>query len=235
MPKERSSPPRRSAKATSSVSAAPPTDARAAPTKRAAAKTAGDAVRQTWLLVAVATTGPSSSLRVSVWRKLRSLGALYLQQSVCLLPERPDTSRAIARLLDRVRHEGGEARLLHITLSEADERAVIEGFQAERTDEYHEVCDRTPAFLAEIEKERARGRTTYAEVEESEVDLARLRSWLDKIRGRDYFDAPGRAEAEAEVERCADALRDFEAAALQADAPPPTPVRTSRRLRAVSD
>ena len=187
-----------------------------------------------WLLITVGTTGPSSSLRVAVWRKLRSLGALYVQQSVCLLPERPDTTSAIARLLDRVRREGGEARLLHIGLAPDDEQAIIKEFQAERGDEYHEVCDRTPAFLDEIAKEQSLGRATYAEVEESEADLDRLRMWLSKITARDYFDAPGRAHAEAEVERCAAALRDFEAAALQAEAPPCAPLRSTRRLRAIA-
>ena len=39
----------------------------------------------TWLVVSVSTAGAAASLRLRVWRKLRSLGALYLQQSVCLL------------------------------------------------------------------------------------------------------------------------------------------------------
>ena len=41
-----------------------------------------------WLLITVSTPrGGSSTLRVYAWRKLRSLGAHYLQQSVCLLIE----------------------------------------------------------------------------------------------------------------------------------------------------
>src|SRR5687767_13917873 len=56
-----------------------------------------------WILVTVSTTGASSSLRVHAWRKLRSLGGVYLQQSVCILPEREETSRAVRRLADRVR------------------------------------------------------------------------------------------------------------------------------------
>jgi hypothetical protein len=77
-------------------------------------------------------------------------------------------------------------------------------------------------LLAELDQERARGRVTYAEVEESEADLERFRSWLDRIRARDYFDAPGRTEAQAAVERCAAALAAFEAEALAAEAPEPS-------------
>ena len=150
-----------------------------------------DAGTQRWLLVVTSTAGGPASLRVQVWRKLRSLGALYLQQSVCLLPDRPEVSRAVRRLLDRVRRDGGEARLLHLTLPDPDEHAqIVAAFRHERASEYAEVLERTPAFVEELATERARGRTTYAEVEESEADLERFRSWLSKIAARDYFGAP---------------------------------------------
>lgn len=176
--------------------------------------------RQRWLLITISTAGASSTLRVHVWRRLRSLGAHYLQQSVCLLPDCPETARAVARVLDRVRREHGQGQVLRITIDDpTDEQRVIDGFSAERSDEYAEVCSRTPAFLDEIASERAQGRATYTEVEESEADLARLRSWLEKIRDRDYFDAPGYTEAAAVVEHCAQTLAVFEMEALAAETP----------------
>lgn len=190
-----------------------------------------------WLLVIVSTAGAPSTLRVHVWRRLRSLGGLYLQQAVCLLPDRPETTRAVTRMLTRVRHEGGEGRMIRITVTDvAEEQAIIAGFQQERDDEYREVVSKTPAFLSEIAAERARGRITYTEVEESEADLQRLRTWLARIRARDYFGAPQANEAQAAVEACAAALAEFEAAALAAEAPEPAApatLRPGRRLRAV--
>jgi hypothetical protein len=175
-----------------------------------------------WLLLTVSTAGAPASLRVHVWRQLRSLGALYLQQSVCLLPDRPAVARAVRRLTDRIRRDGGQARLLHLILTDAAERAqIIQEFRAQRATEYAEVLERTPALLEEIASERARGRATYAEVEESEADLERFRSWLAKITARDYFGAPNAAEAIAAVERCAQALEAFEQQALAAEAPEP--------------
>ena len=187
------------------------------------------------MLVTVTTPGAPSSLRVYVWRRLRSLGALYLQQSVCLLPERADTTRAVLRLVDRVRSDGGEARVLHIALADADEeQAVIEAFRAERSDEYREVCARAPAFLVEIDGERAKGRLTYAEVEKSEADLHRLQAWLAKIHARDYFDGPGRAYAEQAVTACSQALAALETDALAADSIAAPFKSPTRHLRAVS-
>lgn len=190
-----------------------------------------------WLLVIVSTAGAPSTLRVHVWRRLRSLGGLYLQQAVCLLPDRPETTRAVTRVLSRVRDEGGEGRMIRISITDsAEEQAVIAEFQHERADEYREVISKTPAFLQEIAAERAKGRATYTEVEESDADLHRLRTWLARIRARDYFSAPQAAEAEAAVDRCAAALAEFEAEALAAEAAEPAnrpAYGVGRRLRAV--
>lgn len=167
-----------------------------------------------WLLISV-SSGSSSTLRVRAWRTLRALGAVYVQNSVCLLPARPQVGSAVRRLQERITREGGEARIMHISLTtESEEQELLERFSAERADEYREVCERTPQFLEEIASERRRGRATYTEVEESEADLRRLQRWLERIKSRDYFGAPGRDEAEAAVAACAKLLAEFEAEAF---------------------
>lgn len=55
--------------------------------------------------------------------------------------------------------------------------------------EYAEVLQRLPELHRELAGEQARGRLTYAEVEESEADLHRFQAWLAKIEARDYFGA----------------------------------------------
>jgi len=176
-----------------------------------------------WLLVTASRAGATDSLRVAIWRKLRSLGALYLQQSVCVLPARPDVEREIRRLVDRVRANGGAARVLRITFEDTDEEArLVSELQAARDDEYGEVLERVPAFLAELRDERDRDRATYEEVEKSEADLERFRAWLAKIDRRDYFGAPRRADAHAAVERCAKALEAFESEAFAREVQPAT-------------
>lgn len=187
-----------------------------------------------WLLITVSTpSGGSSTLRVYAWRKLRSLGAHYLQQSVCLLPATAKTTRAAARLVTRLRAEGGHGEMLRIHLTDAKQEAsVIDAIQRERTDEYREVVERTRQFHEELQLERHRGRATYTELEESDADLARHQKWLAAIRARDYFDAPGRHEAVAAVASCEEALAQFESEALSAELDESTP-DGRHRLRAV--
>jgi hypothetical protein len=192
-----------------------------------------DARPESWLLVTASSAGASDSLRVAIWRKLRSLGALYLHQSVCVLPARAEVEREIRRLVDRVQTNGGAARVLRVTFEDAGEEAqLVSELQAARDDEYGEVLDRVPAFLDELRSERDRDRATYEEVEESEADLERFRAWLAKIDRRDYFGAPRRAEAHAAVERCARALEAFESEAFAREA---DPAGRPARLRAVED
>jgi hypothetical protein len=189
--------------------------------------------REPWLLVTASSVGATDSLRVAIWRKLRSLGALYLHQSVSVLPARPEVERELRRLVDRVRANGGAARVLRIRFDDATEEAqLVSELQAARDDEYGEVLQRVPTFLDELRSERDRDRATYEEVEESEADLERFRAWLAKIDRRDYFGAPRRADAHAAVETCAQALEAFESEAFARDT---QPAGEHPPLRAVRD
>ena len=176
-------------------------------------------VTRSWLLITVSTPGGgSSTLRVYAWRNLRSVGAHYLQQSVCLLPATPATTRAATKVVTRLRAEGGHGQVLRIQLVDAkQEGRVIDAMQAERTDEYHELVESTHQFHEELAVERRRGRATYTELEESDADLARYKKWLAAIRARDYFDAPGGEEAAEAVASCEEALARFESEALAAE------------------
>ena len=191
-----------------------------------------DTHERDWLVISVSTAGAAGTLRVQVWRKLRSLGALYLQQSVCLLPARGEVVRDLRRLADRIHHQGGTARILRMSFADpAEEHAVIEELNAARDAEYAEVLERLPALRQELAEETARGRLTYAEVEESEADLDRFRTWLAKIAARDYFAAPEGERVRVAVETAASELAAFEEAALKAEAP--ESAGRARRPRAV--
>jgi hypothetical protein len=105
-----------------------------------------------------------------------------------------------------------------MVLVDQDEHTKIIAEQAaDRDREYQEIVERSGEFLAEIDRETQRNRATYTEVEESEADLERFDRSLASIDSRDYFHAAGRPHAVAALQRCRDALADFEAAAVAAD------------------
>jgi Fe-S-cluster formation regulator IscX/YfhJ len=62
-----------------------------------------------------------------------------------------------------------------------------------------------------VKKEYAENHFTYAELEENEVDLVKLRNWFAKVRDRDAFDADGRHAAEKAIEACTESLEAYAA------------------------
>ena len=183
-----------------------------------------------WVLLSI-STGSESGLRVFVWRQLRRLGAVYLHRSVCLLPDRPVVRANLLPVLARVRSQGGRVRLLSIRVESEDHRSLVEEQRRDRDTEYGEVVERAPQLVGEIESETARGRATYAEVEESEADLERFEKWLTAINDRDYFQAPAGAAARMAVQGCRDALAAFQARAVAADEAAPDEAAPDRADR----
>lgn len=153
-----------------------------------------------WTLVAYRTPASPSTARVSAWRGLHRLGALYLGPTVCLLPTRFAEPNVLETLAVRVRAGGGSFDVLPVTAFSPEAEASIRTRYSEARDtEYAEVVERAEALVAELAREAARGKYTFAEVEENEADLVRLRRWLRRVRRRDLFGASGRATAEAAV------------------------------------
>jgi hypothetical protein len=74
-------------------------------------------------------------------------------------------------------------------------------------EEYEEVVDEIERFREEIARERRKGKFTFAELEDEESNLERLRGYLAQVVACDAFGAEGRARAE--VERCTEALEAF--------------------------
>jgi hypothetical protein len=163
-----------------------------------------------WLLLVYRVPSEPSRLRAAVWRRLKSLGAIYLQNSAAALPTSVGAERALRKLRSQILDMGGTAALLScaVLAGESDVRAA---FQAARDDEYEEIVDRCEDFLAQVKKEYVADHFTYAELEENEVDLVKLRNWFARVRQRDVFGAAGRPQAEKALDTCQQAMDDYAA------------------------
>ncbi len=163
-----------------------------------------------WLLLIYRLPAQPSSARTAVWRETKRLGALSLQHAVCLLPLSEDNRAGYARLSRRIEEYGGEATLLETSSPDEEWHVRTVGrFNAARDEEYDEVVDETERFREEIARERRKGKFTFAELEDEEGNLERLRRFLAQVQGRDTFGAAGYARAAADVEGCAVALDLF--------------------------
>lgn len=165
---------------------------------------------QEWLLFSSQLPASSSSLRVTVWRRLRAAGALGLQNGVWLLPRSSEHEQFLKKLTEYATNQGGTAQYFGVTsLGSLSHTDIVAQFVAERQDEYEELSQHCQEFLAEIEKEIAQKRFTYGELEESEAGFERLEKWLHKIQKRDFFGGEMAQAAVAAVENCRQALTTF--------------------------
>jgi hypothetical protein len=169
-----------------------------------------------WLILVYKIPAEPTRYRASVWRKLKAAGAIYLQNGVAALPASTSNERVLRGVTHDIAGMQGATYLMRGEVI-GDETALQLAFQAAREAEYGEVLGRCHDFHAELDKERAEGNLTFAELEENEEDLAKLEAWLGKIRGRDPFGAPSRAEAEQAIEACRADLEAFAGAVYRAD------------------
>ncbi|MCU1507261.1 MAG: hypothetical protein QOK46_263 [Microbacteriaceae bacterium] len=170
-----------------------------------------------WLVLIYKIPPEPTRLRAGAWRRLKSLGAIYLQNSVAAFPRTPTSERALRKLRHDIIGMSGTAVLLNAGVLTGEE-TVLAAFQTARSDEFEEIVDRCEGFLAEIQKEYEKSHFSYAELEENEVDYTKLLNWFGKVRERDRFEAPGRAEAQEALDRCERALEDY-AARVYAEEP----------------
>ena len=163
---------------------------------------------EAWFLLAYKVPPDPPRRRVALWRRLKGLGAVYVQNGVCLLPSTDEHRRALKVIENEIAEMAGEAVLLQAgALDKAQAEKVIARFKTDRDEEYREFLGRCADFEAEIAKETAAQHFTYAEVEENDEDLKKLRGWLEKIRRLDFYNAPLAAEAVTGLARC-EALLD---------------------------
>jgi hypothetical protein len=161
-----------------------------------------------WLVLVYKVPSEPTRLRATVWRRLKGMGAVYLQNSVAALP----ASAAAERSLRKLRHEivGMEGTAVLLSAGAlVGEPELTAKFNAARNDEYEEIVDRCEDFRAQLAKEYAAEHFTFAELEENEVDLSKLRNWLASVVARDVLGGTGRHQAESALEECAAALQDY--------------------------
>jgi hypothetical protein len=165
-----------------------------------------------WRLLIYRVPTEPASKRVAVWRDLKKLGALYLQQCACIFPNIPGLTQEVNKVAAKIPALGGETFLLEVPrLQPEDEVRIIEAVRAQRTNEYAEIVEECETkFVKEVEFEHFRQNYTFEEAEEIEQDLDKIRRWFDRVLERDWFAADGRDEVESWLVRCQALLAGFE-------------------------
>lgn len=149
-----------------------------------------------WLIINYNLPTEPSRHRVSIWRALKKLGALNIQQSMWGLPSSEENYSALQKICKNIESNNGEALLMESTLfDEKHEKRVVKIYNNVRNDEYMEYIGECEKFIRGLKEKISKGKFTYAELEEEEIQLEKLISWYKKIEIRDVFNSSGMKEA----------------------------------------
>ena len=146
-------------------------------------------MERTLLLLLVGVPPTPSSLRVRVWRRLRTLGAVPLKRSAYLLPDTPERYEDFTWLAQEIQREGGDATLIRVQqIENVQSSEVLRLFHEPRDQDYKQLAARYRKLLQSLEKKSAAKSTRV------QAELGRLTKDHQRIRDIDFFDAPGGAE-----------------------------------------
>ena len=120
----------------------------------------------TWLLLQHRVPTEPSAARVSVWRKMKRLGGILLQDAVWVIPATPRTSEQLQWLAAEIVDLGGESRVWEAHVAIGEEQILVNQFQSQ-----------VDAIYAEI----------LADLEHEDADLAMLARRYQQARTIDYF------------------------------------------------
>lgn len=151
-----------------------------------------------WLLLLYALPTRNNSQRVSLWRKLKKLGALPLKTSASLLPDTPAHHEQFQWLAKQIKDDGGDATLIRAREIEGlTHRQLLGQFNDARAGDYGELIKELAGLLRD-NRRKAAGDFASA--------LERLRARLGEIQRIDFFDCPRAHDARMLFQK-ADGLR----------------------------
>jgi len=183
--------------------------------------------QQALLLLLVGVPPTPSSLRVRVWRRLRSLGAVALKRSAYLLPDTPERYEDFQWLAQEIQREGGDATLVRVqqieNMTEAD---ILRLFHGPRDLEYRQLAGRYRKLIQSLDRKSAAGSARAHD------ELVRLSKEHQRIRDIDFLGAPGGAEVRRLEEAIAMRTRRPESARREEG--PPLDLTKLRRRRWVT-
>jgi len=152
-----------------------------------------------WLLLIHQIPPAPAYLRVRIWRKLQSLGAVAIKNSVYVLPATEEAREDFEWVVREVTEQGGEASLCEARFVEGLRDDQVEAlFHAARDADYGRIVEEAQKVGQGLRGGRGLVDDARARLQS---DVIRLRRQLAEIVEIDFFAAPGRDAAETAIAR----------------------------------
>jgi hypothetical protein len=156
-----------------------------------------------WVLLVYTVPASPTSKRAAVWREVKRLGALYLRDGVCVLPDTATARAGLEALAGRVQVLAGQSTLVwDAQLSAETAEALHAELVRARQAEFAEVAEAAADLLQHIRAEAEHHAFDRAVRATVVGDLGRLERWLDQVVARDYLQAGDGASTRALLAAC---------------------------------
>ena len=143
-------------------------------------------MKREWALLVYKIPPHPTRLRAQVWRNLQRCGAIYLQNSVCIVPATSELAENMQWIADEIRDMDGEAFLFRATATSPAQEVQIERlFGAASRPQAVKLVE----ALRGLERRLRRSAAPEA-VAQAEDELRRIRQAALKLRLRSHFPAP---------------------------------------------
>lgn len=163
-----------------------------------------------WLLISYRVPTNPSALRVATWRTLKQLGAVSLSDGLYALPATDQYRTALLHLAFKISEGGGASISFRAAaLTEEDEYALHEKFEAARNDEYRQVAKSAGKLVDHINREEESGDYRLAEVDSLEEELNKVRRQLERAVARDAVGLAIREDAESALSKAELRLQEY--------------------------
>lgn len=146
-----------------------------------------------WLVLIHQIPPKPNYLRVKIWRRLQSLGAVAIKNSVYVLPRNDQTLEDFQWVQKEVEQSGGEASICEARFVDGLTDEQVEAlFNAARDSEYAALAEE----IRSLSESLPAGDLTEGQHGELKVQTRRLKKRFDQIVALDFFRAAGRGGTE---------------------------------------
>lgn len=156
-----------------------------------------------WIVFSYSLPGKSSSSpRVTLWRRLRRLGAISPTGGIYVLPAQEACVEAFQWLAQEIKQSNGQAVVMHVQQFEGlTDQQLFELFREARQEDYAEIKDQVTILEQAMAAEKNGEMVT-----DLQDTLTKLQRHYADIRRIDYFDSPEGLQIAAQLAKIAQAL-----------------------------
>jgi len=163
-----------------------------------------------WLVLNYNLPTVPSKHRVAVWRALKKIGAVNIQQSMWVLPNNDENYTVMKHISKDIKKRHGDAFLMDSIFFEVEhETQAINLFNEVRNEEYNQILMACEKYLVEIEKKINKAKLNFKEFSDNEHALEKLKKWYQETVDKDIFNASLREKTKKQLEEISKIFNDY--------------------------